>query len=304
MNVAIIDIGTNSFHLIIATIYKNNYKIIHQVREVFHLRKNSESKSYTIDNEKIIEGIDLLINFKDISKNYNAKIFAFGTSVLRDAINKDDFINQVKSKCDIEIYVLTGEEEAELITHGINYHYDVENKNLMIFDLGGGSTEFVHLNKNEIYFKKSFNIGAVRQTQKWFSNYVFTSENIVNCIKDIENEIKELNTDVELVYGIGGTITALTWLIEKNIYNREHNFKVIPNYLINKNDFIFVKELIINSAINNNLNEKIGIDDNRLKIIVAGTLIVDYIFNKFNCESIIAAGISIRESFLIKNFLA
>lgn len=303
--VAVIDLGTNSFRLVIAKIFGCRYKIIKQEREVIHLRDKSDNLFYKIKEEKIDEAIHILKRFYEISKKHNAKIYAFGTSALRDATNNIKFISLVKEKFDFEIKILSGNEEAQLISYGINFYYDVKDKNILIFDLGGGSTEFVIQKNRNIIFNKSLNIGAVRQTQKWFNDFSFSDENIYNCQKEIDNELNEVFVDnnFEQIFGIGGTINAVTWLIEKNIYNRDHNFKVLPNYVINKNVFIKVKNIILNHALKNELNKNIGIDDQRTKIIVAGILIVDKIFEKINCEKIISPGISIRDSFIIKKFL-
>ncbi len=305
MNVAIIDLGTNSFHLIIAKIFKNEYQIVHREREVVHLRKNSDTIDYFIENDRINLALNILDKFYKIIKSYDAEVYAFGTSALRDARNKGDFISKVRENYNFEIEILSGEEEAELISFGINYHYDVKDKSILIFDLGGGSTEFVFQKCGKIKLKKSLNLGAVRQTQKWFPDYTFSTENINHCKDEISKQLNLIEniTDIDQIFGIGGTITAITWLIEKNIYKREHHFKLKPNYVITKNDFILVKDMIINHALKNELDRIIGIDDQRLKIIVAGILIVEKIFDKFLCESILATGISIRESYLIKNFL-
>lgn len=306
MKVAIIDLGTNSFHLIIADVNEKNYEIIYRKREVIHLRTNSEVQNYFIENDKKDLAIKILSEYHNITNKYNAKIYAFATSAVRDALNKNDFVDEVKKKLNFDIQILSGDEEAELISFGINFHYDVQNKNVLMFDLGGGSTEFVYQVKSKIKFKKSLNIGAVRQTQKWFNNFLFDNEKIISCINEINYELEKinLNGNIDQSFGIGGTLTAITWLIEKNIYNREHNFKVIPDYVITKKDFVIIKELIIKHALKNELNKLIGIDDQRIKIIVAGILIVDSIFEHFNLESILIPGISIRESFLIKMFLS
>lgn len=305
MNIAILDLGTNSFHLIVAEVYDNQYQIIHREREVIHLRKNSDTINYTIENDRINLAIQIIEKYYEISKKYNANIYAFGTSALRDAINKNDFVDTIKQQFNFEIEILSGEEEAELITYGINFHYDVRDKNILIFDLGGGSTELVIQNHGKIIFKESFNLGAVRQTQKWFNDYTFSKKSIELCKNEVDKQLEQIEniSEIDKIFGIGGTITAITWLIEKNIYKREHNFKVLPNYVISKNDFILVENMILNNALKSDLNKIIGIDDQRLKIIVAGIIIVDKIFEKFNCESILSTGISIRESFLIKNFL-
>lgn len=304
-NFAIIDIGTNSFHLIIAKVDGNDYKVLKRKREVFHLRSESQNELHTISQENILAGYLILEKFKKIAETFKAKIYAFATSALREAINKNEFTSIVNRNLGFEIKILSGEEEAELASVGINFHYDVKNKNVLIFDLGGGSTEFIFQKQSKIVFKKSLKLGAVRQTQKYFPDEIYSVDSINKCKYEIDKMIYAMNISnhFNLCFGIGGTISSITWMIEKNLFNIDHHYKLIPNYKITKKNFEIIKQNVFDLAIKNKLDKLKAIDAQRKKIILAGLLIVDSIFNKFELKEMIASNISIRESYLIKEII-
>lgn len=302
-NFAIIDIGTNSFHLIIAKVTESNYKILKRKREVFHLRTESQNALHTISQENILAGFLILEKYKKLADKFDAKIYAFATSALREATNKNEFISIVRRNLGFEIKVLTGNEEAELVSVGINFHFDVKNKNVLIFDLGGGSTEFVFQEHSKIVYKNSLKLGAVRQTQKYFSDGNYSVESIKKCKHEIEKLINGIKIDekkFDLCFGVGGTISSIMWMIEKNIFDIDHHYQLIPNYKITRKNFEIIKKKVYQLAIENKLDELKAIDKQRKRIILAGIFIVESIFDKFSLKEIIASNISIRESFLIK----
>ena len=302
--IAAIDIGTNSFHLLIAKIKGMSFEIIHRERKVLRLRDKDHSDRFTIRNEKINEATELLKEFSAKSKIYNAEIHAVATSALRDADNKETVCKKIADAAEIDIKILSGDEEAVLSFYAAVYGKEISNKKVLVFDLGGGSTEFIIGQSGEIIYKTSVQLGAVRFTQQYFPDFYISSDGIENfrqnvraVLLSVQKEI--LNHGFDYCVGIGGTITAVSWLIEKNVFGREHNFRILHDYRITKDDFEQVKQIVLSKK---SLEERKlihGLELKRADIIPAGVLIVNELFELFQITEIVASGNSIKEGIIL-----
>ena len=151
---AAIDIGTNSFHLVIADVNsKGQFKVLTREREVVRLGKSSDDMKY-LDKDAIERGVSALKRFKLICDSYGAEIRAIGTSAVREALNKEIFINSVFENTGVNIEVVTGIEEARLIYLGVLQALKVFNERILLIDIGGGSTEFLIGEKGKIILCK------------------------------------------------------------------------------------------------------------------------------------------------------
>jgi len=140
---AAIDIGTNSFHLVIAKIdSKKRFTVLTRSKEVVRLGSSSNDMKY-ITPASISRGVDTLKRFKLICDTYSAEIIAVATSATREALNKQDFLTAAFNETGIVINIVSGYEEARLIYLGVLQSLDIYNKKILLIDIGGGSTEFL-----------------------------------------------------------------------------------------------------------------------------------------------------------------
>ncbi|MCX6163471.1 MAG: exopolyphosphatase, partial [Ignavibacteriae bacterium] len=175
---ASIDIGTNSFHLVVAKVDdKGQIKILTRDKEVVRLGKSSTDMKHLAE-DAMQRGITTLKRFKLICDSFNAEIRAVATSATREAINKDEFINRVFESTGIKIEVVSGFEEARLIYLGVLQALSVFNEKILLLDIGGGSTEFLIGEKGDVIYANSIKIGAVRLTEKYFPDGKFKKDNI------------------------------------------------------------------------------------------------------------------------------
>jgi exopolyphosphatase/guanosine-5'-triphosphate,3'-diphosphate pyrophosphatase len=302
---AAIDIGTNSFHLVVAKVNeKGIIKILTRDKEVVRLGKSSSDMKYLSENA-MKRGISTLKRFKLICESFNADIRAVATSATREAINKDDFINSVYSATGIKIEVVSGFEEARLIYLGILQALSVFNEKILLMDIGGGSTEFLIGEKGNVVYANSIKIGAVRLTEKYFPDGKFKKNSIdearmfvKSIINPIIREIKERELDYTNVIGTSGTITNIGMIINAEGNN---NFDELFNY----NNFTFNKESLnktvkrITKCENiSDIKEINGLDQDRIDIITSGAIILEQIFSELNLEDITLSNFSLREGIL------
>lgn len=162
---AVIDLGTNTFNLLIAEVHPHGFEVIHTEKDGVALGMGGINKNQ-IAADAYERGLHTLRHFRTVCDKFGvAQPEALGTSALRDAMNGPEFVQQAKAETGIVIQIISGEEEAGLIYAGVSWSHPFHNAGL-IMDIGGGSTEFILAGASGIAWKQSFNIGVARIYQE------------------------------------------------------------------------------------------------------------------------------------------
>lgn len=283
---AVIDIGTNSCRLFIAELENSsNQKIIKKelVKKVEIVKLGEGvNKTHNLKSEAMSRTLACLKKYKEIASSYGVEnIKAFATSAVRDAENRELFLNEV-SKLGIEIECISGKTEATLNFLGNSLIF---KDRILVIDIGGGSTEFTLGKEKEIEFLQSINIGAVRATEKFFSDNEYSKEKIEKCKNWIRKNIDILkilkNKNFKLI-GVAGTATTQISVRDKmEIYdsNKVH-LSILTLDQINENLALFLSK---NTEERKNI---IGLEEKRADVIIAGTLILQTILEELNQQKI------------------
>ncbi len=153
-----------------------------------------------------------LIRYREIARELGSEwIVAFGTSALRDARNRDEFIAAMEERTSIHIETLSGQEEAELTYRGALFGFRPGAHCQGVIDIGGGSTEIAFGSNQNLERGISLDIGAVRVTERFFPQLPPTPEQIEEARAFIRGQLSlgfDLPSDVEMV-GVAGTVTTL-----------------------------------------------------------------------------------------------
>ena len=170
MKIAIIDMGTNTFHLLVVEIEKQKFEILFQERIGVKIGVGGINKGI-ITEQAMDRAIEALKRIKLKLTEINvANTLAFGTSALRNAKNGSEVILKIKETTGIETQIISGDQEASFIYKGVNLALQLGNEKSLIMDIGGGSVEFIIGNGVEIFWKQSFEIGAQRLLEE-FQNH-------------------------------------------------------------------------------------------------------------------------------------
>ncbi|MES2555546.1 MAG: hypothetical protein V4604_05305 [Bacteroidota bacterium] len=192
MRKAVIDLGTNTFNLLIADVSENDFRVIHNSKEGVALGMGGINEQ-TIAPEAMQRAFTAFEHFVGICESYQARhIQAFGTSAVRDADNSDELLSAVKERFNITIEVIDGLREAELIYDGVSWSYDF-NEPSLIMDIGGGSTEFIRGNAKDPLQFCSLNIGVSRAVQLFDLSDPMSAEDQQRLIQWFEESAGELN---------------------------------------------------------------------------------------------------------------
>ncbi|MFZ1808124.1 MAG: Ppx/GppA phosphatase family protein [Cyclobacteriaceae bacterium] len=190
--IAIVDLGTNTFHLLIVDVKDNQHHVVYRERKAVKLGKKGINKGL-ITEKAINRALLAVTRFRTAIDNFNAtKVFAYGTSALRNASNQEEVINRIKENTGIKVKVISGDEEARLIYMGVRSAISLGNEKSLIIDIGGGSVEFIIGDENEIYWKESFEIGAQRLLEEYHTHDPIRAEDLKALDEHFDNKLESL----------------------------------------------------------------------------------------------------------------
>lgn len=208
--------GTNTFHLLLAEgSERDRYNIIYRDRVAVKIGQGGINNGY-ITNEGIDRALIAMQDFQQVIRQHGIEnVYAFGTSALRSASNCAEVLQRIKTATGIEARVIPGEVEAEYIYHGVKYALDMGSEKTLIIDIGGGSVEFIIGNQQQIFWKKSLEIGAQRLLEQFHRNDPITSGEVRILDEYFEEKLDPLFDALKLhpadvLIGASGTFDTLS----------------------------------------------------------------------------------------------
>jgi exopolyphosphatase/guanosine-5'-triphosphate,3'-diphosphate pyrophosphatase len=197
MHIAIIDCGTNTFNLLVAKVSPTGWQTVFHNKLPVKLGAGGFQEKVIVES-RFYRGIDAILCHYQNIKNFNCdKVFAFATSAVREAKNGNEFVERVKKQFDINIEIIDGNREAELIYKGIAQTHTLGATPELIMDIGGGSTEFIIANNTGILWKKSYLLGVSRLFDKIKPSARLTQEELASLKYILEHELSELKQVLE-----------------------------------------------------------------------------------------------------------
>lgn len=295
--------GTNSFHMIIAKLKSDGaIKIIDREKELIRLGSHGGRELSFISEEETALVIKVLTRFKHLADSYGAGFRAVATSAVREATNKSEFIKTVKQAAGIDVEIVNGRDEAELIYLGAQRALSLHDKNVLCIDIGGGSTEVINVSNSETVFAESIKIGAVRLSKLFFPDYILSEEKITECSNFIDSLLRNslgnyFSYDFEQIVGSSGTVEALAAMILQD--KKQKVPKSFNAVSFNRNELSRITTKILSARTKNERLSIPGMEDKRADIIPAGVLILEKIFELFGISQIIISGYALREGIIL-----
>lgn len=287
--IAIIDLGTNTFNLLIIDKSINSFKEVYSTKVGVGLGLGGINEN-RIHPDATIRAIETLKRYKDKATDLGVEeIVAFGTSAIRNARNREDFIQQVKSAVGIDVEVVSGEREAELIYKGVTIGLK-DSGSFIVMDIGGGSTEFIFGNKHKLHTSASFEIGASRIYQAFDFSDPYTPENCKKIERYLENGVGDFfeTIQTEQLIGASGSFETFYELLSNKEYPA-NEYVYLP-----KTELMAQLERIIYST--KAEREK---DDRiipiRKKMAPIAAVKIQWIIRKLNIQKIIISPYSLKE---------
>lgn len=194
MKAAILDLGTNVYNLLIADINKNNCSI----KKVFKVPSYTGAGGFinaVIDDNAAANSLAALDRIKkEIEQEGGVEIIkAFATSAFRDSSNGREFAGVIRAETGIDVEIIDGEREAELVCKGVRESVLIYNEKILICDIGGGSVELIITGKSDIHWLKSFNLGVVRLKEMFNRKDPIGHDELARLDEYLERELLPLS---------------------------------------------------------------------------------------------------------------
>lgn len=220
--VAILDLGTNTFNLLLVKITASAYYIFRNEKIPVKLGKDGINEGIIREEAKSRAFDALEVYKKIIEREQISKVYGYATSAFRNAKNGIEFKEQIEEKTGFNITIITGDIEAEFIYEGVKTAIDIGGDNALILDIGGGSVEFIICNRDKVFWKQSFDIGAQRLLD-WFHKIDPIPANEIDKINALlSDELASLKEQVAIfkpkcLIGSSGTFDTLSEIYQHQI---------------------------------------------------------------------------------------
>ncbi len=217
---AAIDLGSNSFHMIIARLRDDHFQVVDKLREMVQLRAglNKQGKLSKAAQERALACLERFgQRIKDLPED---SVRVVGTNTLRIAKNSDSFLKKASKALGHSIQIVTGEEEARLIYLGVAYALSFDDTRRLVMDIGGGSTEFIIGEGLTGLERESLNMGCVSFSQRFFADGRLTQDRMKTAIIAAATELRSIQKNYrdigwEEAIGASGTIRCVANIVKE-----------------------------------------------------------------------------------------
>lgn len=291
---AAIDLGSNSFHMIIARMRDGHFQVVDKLREMVQLRAGLDENLYLSD-EAQERAITCLQRFGERIKDLpTASVRIVGTNTLRVAVNSQKFLRKARIALGHPIEIIAGEEEARLIYLGVAHALAFDGSRRLVMDIGGGSTEFIIGEGFKGLRRESLEMGCVSFSQRFFtdgkiskSRFTIAAITAGSRLRSIQRPYRNMGW-VEAI-GASGTIRCVANIVKEKGWSDDG---VITLKSLNKLIDVMVKAGHIDQL-------KIeGLSRERMSVLPGGVVVLKAAFERLKIERMIVSDGALREGLL------
>ncbi|ACF13626.1 Ppx/GppA phosphatase [Chloroherpeton thalassium ATCC 35110] len=303
LRLAAIDMGTNSFHMVIVEVLPDlGFLIIDRAKDMIRIGESSITTKQ-LSPKAMEQGIQSLITFRKLAEQRGVNsvhIIAFATSAIREAQNGAAYMKQIADTVGIKTRIISGEEEARLIYLGVRNAIDIGSKKAFIFDIGGGSVEFITGDGRRPNMLESRKLGVARMYERFVTTDPIELkerhllEQYFNVeLEDIAKFVNKVGFDIAIASS--GTIENIARMIF--LQNGMRTDKLNGQSFSVKDFKRLAKQVIgMKSAARREIP---GLDPKRVDLIIPGLLLVCKITRMFNIKDIVVSESALREGMII-----
>jgi exopolyphosphatase / guanosine-5'-triphosphate,3'-diphosphate pyrophosphatase len=301
--VAVMDLGTNTFHLLIVQGDASNPQELYSITVPVKLGEGG-LKDGKIQPAAFERGVKTMQQFHEqIMAHRAGRVKAIATSAIRTTSNGQDFINEVKEKTGISIETIDGDQEAGYIYEGIKACGCLSEKNSLILDIGGGSVEFIIGNIDGILWKQSFEIGAARLMEQYHQTDPIPG----HCIQELDAYLAQTlipffeaadKFGIETLIGSAGAFETFAEVIERKD-GHDFDLKKTIKYPFDYNEFINITDWLIESTHFERENTP-GIINIRVDMIVVAAIVTRFVMKKLGIRDVIMSAYSLKEGVMAR----
>ena len=301
---AALDIGTNSFHLVVARMHPTGrFEVLSREKAMVRLGHGGGDMK-RIEPDAIERGMVALDRMARIAAVHGAPLRAVATSAVREARNADEFI-AAAARAGVQVEVISGVEESRLIHLGVLQAVPVYDRRIVLVDIGGGSTEVLLGHRGETRAARSFKLGAVRLTDRFFPDGVVTERAVRDCrahirsaLATFEREARRLGFDI----GVASSGTAEAVARVSAALDGREDLRTYNCFEFTRDDVDLVVESLLAAPTPDERRLVPGVEPDRADIIVAGALVLEGVIDALDIEDLIFSEFALREGVLLDTF--
>jgi exopolyphosphatase/guanosine-5'-triphosphate,3'-diphosphate pyrophosphatase len=217
--VAAVDLGSNSFHMIVCRLKDGKLHTIDRLREMVRLGSGLNQDNF-ISQETQDRALACLERFGQRIRNFpTGTVRAVGTNTLRTAKNSNQFLLRAEAALGQPIHIISGIEEARLIYQGVAHSLASNANKRLVMDIGGGSTEYIIGKLNQARRKESLHMGCVSLSNKFFPNGIISSKKFRQAVLFAERELEPFQYAFshkrwDEAIGASGTLRAVNKILQ------------------------------------------------------------------------------------------
>jgi exopolyphosphatase / guanosine-5'-triphosphate,3'-diphosphate pyrophosphatase len=299
---AAIDIGTNSIHLLVArALDGNRFEVIDREKEMVRLGSGSGDMK-VLEPAAIDRGIEALQRFRQVAEISGATIHAVATSAVREAENRDVFLDRARAEAGIAVEVISGVEEARLIHLGVLQALPVFDQQILLIDIGGGSTELVLGKGGTVLDARSLKLGTIRLTERFFGSDEVRRSSVDECrqfvrayLRPVAREFSRRGYDVAV--GSSGTILNVAEMVQAQ--RGGEPVRVLSNFEFTAAELADVVKVLTRAGTVKELLKVDGLDPKRADIILGGVILLEQAFAELRIERMTVSDYALREGVLL-----
>ena len=297
---AAIDIGSNSVRLIVAeAIRGGNYRILDEEREPTRLGR-SVGRDGNLDVESMEQTLAALNTFKQIAAGFQAEsLRVIATCAIREAGNGPEFCRRIHDEVGLDVEVISGEQEGRYAFWSVQHAFDLTGKNVIVADIGGGSTEIVFATGEMIEEIYSTPLGAVRLTERFAGDGATDVASVFPQLEDdIANCLKQMTSKPPFaphyMVGCGGTFTTLADLL---MASQRGGDREVGGFRASHADVRHLLDRLRKMPVRSRRSLP-GMTPDRADIIVAGIAIIDALMKRFRVNLLVVHSRGVRDGLL------
>lgn len=296
----IIDLGTNTFHLLIVEQHEDRVSTVFRESRASRIGKGGINQDLITD-EGILRALTVLGYFREKLDEFevpHTHVYAYGTSAVRNARNRKQFIEEVWTQTQIPVTVIDGEKEAELIYYGVRTAVELGTDTSLIVDIGGGSVEFIIGNARGILWKQSFEIGGQRLMEKFMQHDPISPTEVRRLYNYLAEQLIPLANAVHqyaptILVGSAGSFETLVDMdylrhAKQSPSNEQSGFE------LSIESFYTSYQALIASDHGQRLRIP-GMIPLRVDMIVVAVCLIDYLIRTFSISKIAVSNYSLKE---------
>jgi exopolyphosphatase/guanosine-5'-triphosphate,3'-diphosphate pyrophosphatase len=291
--VAVIDLGTNTFHLLIVELQVEGFRELYRERRFIKL---AEEGIETIGDAAFARALAAITAYaKKVAEMDVAEVQAFGTAALRTAANGPQLMQEIKEKTGISIQLIDGDKEASLIHQGVIQVVPMRKEPMMIMDIGGGSVEFIIADQEQVHWAQSFPIGVAVLYKRFHQTDPISSQQKIDLYHFLDQTLKPLKTalkehPVQELVGASGTFDVLENMVTEK-KPCPHCAEIDTDRLRLVTGYIVASDLATRTAMDKMPPE-------RADLIVVALLLIDYVCKLAGIQKIYVSAYAMKEGMI------